>query len=484
MRRRLIIVFLVPMTVILLALGGAYAWSVARSIQQEVSNQQLSDLGYFLTGARQALRAGNPAIVESELQRYGELYDVKIAVFDRSGAEWASGGSEPIEVDEAMTERIGFALLGRRSDPSQVVLPWSLGESTVVEPVFDDGNVIGAVMISESADAPRSEIFAHWLALIAACAAIIGLLVLAVFKLASWVLQPLRRVDRAMEAIEHGEMDARIDDDTGPPEMRRMIRLFNQMAGEIERVISRQREFALNASHELRNPLGALLLRVEFLATGLDEKWQEDVEKTREEGRRMSRILDTLLSLARAGHRDSSFAAVDLAEVAAERAEAWHDVAGERGVRFLLRGTRSAMSFTDRTAVESALDAVIDNALKFAPAGTAIEVTVRARAAEDGGAVGRSAEVEAGTAPAGAVPAVRDGWTIAVRDHGPGLAPEELQRVTDRFWRSARDQNVPGSGLGLAIAADLLGALEGGIEVTAPEGGGLRVALHLPAGAA
>lgn len=161
MRRRLIIVFLVPMTVILLALGGAYAWSVARSIQQEVSNQQLSDLGYFLTGARQALRAGNPAIVESELQRYGELYDVKIAVFDRSGAEWASGGSEPIEVDEAMTERIGFALLGRRSDPSQVVLPWSLGESTVVEPVFDDGNVIGAVMISESADAPRSEIFAH-----------------------------------------------------------------------------------------------------------------------------------------------------------------------------------------------------------------------------------------------------------------------------------------------------------------------------------
>lgn len=443
------------MAVILLALSGAYAWSVARSIQQEVSNQQLGDLGYFLTGARQSLRAANPAVVTGELERYSDLYGTRIAVFDRSGTLWAAGGLQPEEIDEEMTARIGLALSGRRSDPNLTVLPWSLGETVMVEPVFDDGNVIGAVMISASADAPRGEILTHWTLMVLVCAVVIGLLILAVFRLARWVLQPMLRVDHAMAAIEHGEMDARIADDTGPPEMRRMIRLFNQMAEEIERVVSRQREFAMNASHELRNPLGALLMRVEYLATGLDARWEEDIEKTREEGRRMSRILDTLLNMARAGHQDSSFAVVDLVELVEDRAAAWRDVARERGLRLSVDGTPPVMSTTDRTAVESAFDAVIDNALKFAPEGSTIDVTVRR-----GG----------------------DSCVIAVRDRGPGLEPEELERVTSRFWRSPRDQNVPGSGLGLAIATDLLAALQGSVEVSAPDGGGLRVALRLPGG--
>ena len=443
------------MTVILLALGGAYALSVARSIQQEVSNQQLADLGYFLTGARQSLRAANPAVVEGELERYSELYGTRVAVFDRSGTLWAAGGMRPESVNEEMTTRIGLALSGRRSDPSLAVLPWSLGETVMVEPVFDDGNVIGAVMIAESSDAPRGEILAHWALLVAVCAVVIGLLVFAVFRLARWVLQPMMRVDHAMAAIEHGEMDARIADDTGPPEMRRMIRLFNQMAEEIERVVSRQREFAMNASHELRNPLGALLMRVEYLATGLDERWEADVEKTREEGRRMSRILDTLLNMARAGQQDSSFAVVDLVELVRGRVAAWREVAAERGLSLVVDAPAPVMSVTDRTSVESALDAVIDNALKFAPKGSRVDVAVESDAERS---------------------------TISVRDRGPGLEPEELEMVTSRFWRSARDQNVPGSGLGLAIATDLLSGLRGSVEVSVPEGGGLCVALRLPGG--
>lgn len=211
----------------------------------------------------------------------------------------------------------------------------------------------------------------------------------------------------------------------------------------------------MNASHELRNPLGALLMRVEYLATGLDAGWETDIEKTREEGRRISRILDTLLNMARAGQQDSSFAVVDLVELVSNRVAAWQEVARERRIVFEVHRKPPVLSVTDRTSVESAFDAVVDNALKFAPAGTAIEVTVRL----DG-----------------------DECSISVRDHGPGLAPEELERVTDRFWRSSRDRNLPGSGLGLAIATDLLISLGGEVRVSAPDGGGLLVALHLPAG--
>ena len=453
MRTRLIIVFLVPMTVILLALGGAYAWSVARSIQQEASSQQLGDLGYFLTGARQALRVGNPAVVEDEMRRYSELYDTSIAVFDRSGALWASGERQPVAADEELTELIGLALSGRRSDPTPAVLPWSYGETLTVEPVFDDGNVIGAVTISASADTPRGEILAHWSSLIAVFALIIALLFIAVIRLANWVLRPMLRVDRAMAAIEHGEMDARIADDTGPPEMQRMIRVFNQMAEEIERTMSRQQEFAMNASHELRNPLGALLMRVEYLSTGLDPSWESEVEKTREEGRRMSRILETLLNMARTGQTDSSFVLVDLGELAEERARAWKEVAAQARVTLVVSRDDAVLSLTDRTSVESALDAVIDNAVKFAPQGTVIDVSAQRDS---------------------------DGCVLAVRDRGPGLNPEELEQVKHRFWRSTRDQNVAGSGLGLAIATDLLESLGGSVQISVPEGVGLRVALHLP----
>lgn len=454
MRARLFVVFLVPLTCILLALGGSYAWSVSRTIQQDFSNQQLGDLSYFATDARYALRVSNPGIVESEMERYSELYGAQVAVVDRTGAVWASAGLSSSTIDDTVSEQVSLALSGRRSEDMQTVMPWSLGDTVMVEPIFDDGSVIGAVLISASAAAPRGEILTYWALLTLAAIAIVLVLIVVVVRLSNWVLQPMRRVDQAMAAIEHGQMDARISDDTGPPEMRRVIRMFNQMAEEIERTMSRQQEFVMNASHELRNPLGALTLRVETLATGLDGSWEDDIEKTREEGRRMSRILDTMLFMAKVNKQDAPFALVDLGELAAERVDAWREIAGRQEVTFELARDKQVSSITDRTAVESALDAVLDNAVKFAPPGTAIEVAVR------------SGETR----------------TIAVRDHGPGLDPEELERVTARFWRSPRDQNVPGSGLGLAIATDLLSSLNGGVQVAAAEGGGLVVTLHLPGG--
>ncbi|WP_449277709.1 ATP-binding protein [Leucobacter sp. GX24907] len=453
MRTRLMAVFLGPLIVILLVLGGAYAWSSARGLQQDFSRQQLDDLGYFLTESRQALQTGNAALVKDEMERYSELYGAQVAVVDHDGVLVASGGLPSAGVSEAVEARITLALSGRRAELEHALLPWVSGDSVLVDPVFDGGRVIGAVMVSESLEAPRAEIAVRWTLLAVSAVALIGLLAFATSRLANWVLRPMLRVDQAMAAIEQGEMHARIADDTGPSEMQRMIRIFNSMADEIERVVSRQQEFAMNASHELRNPLGALLLRVEYIATGLDESWEAEVEEVREEGRRMARILDTLLSIARSQRKDSSFAPVDLVELVDERLRAWREVSADRGVELALSGDASLVSTTDRTAVESAFDAVVDNALKFAPRGSTVDVVVR-RA---------------------------DGQLrISVRDRGPGLEPEELERVLERFWRSPRDQNVPGSGLGLAIANDLLGALHGRLTVDSPPGGGLRVTLMLP----
>ena len=453
MRRRLFVVFLIPMTIILVALGGAYGWSAARTIQQQVSSQLLSDLSYFSTGASQALRAGDPAMIETELRRYGGLYDAQVVVYDRSGTVWAASERTP-RLSDGAAEQVALALSGRRGELSIEPFPLAASETVAVEPVFDDGSVIGAVRIAASTEAPRRAILTQWGALAGASLIVIAGLVWAVYRLASWVLKPLRRLDSAMAAIEHGEMGARIDDDTGPPEVRRMVRMFNQMADEIERVMTRQQEFVMNASHELRNPLGALLMRVEYLATGLDEGWIDDVEHAREEGRRMTRILDTLLNVARDGKSDSAFVAVDLGALVSERAAGWRDLAADAWVVFHTRSTPHVFAVTDRMAVETALDAIIDNALKFAPRGSIIDLAVT---------TGEGAHV------------------ISVRDRGRGLEPEQLEQATDRFWRSPQDQNVPGSGLGLAIASDLLDAVGGTVELSLPAGGGLCVSLVLPA---
>lgn len=454
MRRRLIVVFLVPLVGVLLVLGGAYAWSAARSIQQEQISQLLGDVAYFVTSARQALRSGSPDVVASEAERYFELYDTRVLVIDRTGAAWVDGADDQDVLDEATTAQVQLALAGRRGEVPEPAPPWALSDSVMVEPVIDNGEAIGAVVITASGDVARETILRQWGLLLggALLATAVGILV--VFRLANWVLRPIRRVDRAMEAIERGDVEARIADETGPPELRSMILIFNRMAEEIERVMSRQQEFALNASHELRNPLNALLVRVEYLATGLDEAWAKDVEETREEGRRMTRILDTLLNLARSGERGSAEEVVDVAEIVTSRVDAWQQAASRSRVALVADVDAAVTTATDRTILESALDAVIDNAVKFSPAGTRVVVSVR-------------------DAP--------EGSEIIVRDQGPGVDTEELPHLTDRFWRSPRNRSTPGSGLGLAIATDLLQSIGGRLRVESPDDGGLAVHLRLSA---
>ncbi|QIM16674.1 HAMP domain-containing protein [Leucobacter insecticola] len=460
MRRRIIVVFLLPVVLMLLAISGAYGWSAARSNQQNATTQLLRDLSYFVPGVRQALQAEDPSIIKSELDRYASLYGSRITVYDRSGTAWVSSvtssrlsGTSTQQAGSDVAEQVGLALSGRRSDPIEPSVPWNAAETVIVEPVFDDDSVIGAVQISASLESSQRAILTQWSMLFLGGVIAIMVLTWTVYWLASWVLRPLHRVDAAMAAIESGEMGARIADNTGPPEVQRMVRMFNQMAEEIERVMTRQQEFVFNASHELRNPLGALLLRVEFLATGLDESWDEAVESTREEGRRMTRILDTLLNMARVGKTDSAFAAVDLQEIIVARVEAWRDRGVEQQVMVLASEGSPKLSVTDRTGLESALDAIIDNALKFAPPDTSVEVAVTEHESE---------------------------YVITVRDRGRGLDTRQLELATDRFWRSSLDQNVAGTGLGLAIASDLMDTLGGRIVLESPQGGGLQVALCLP----
>nr|WP_286169204.1 HAMP domain-containing sensor histidine kinase [Actinospica acidiphila] len=273
----------------------------------------------------------------------------------------------------------------------------------------------------------------------------------AALRLTGWVLRPVRVLDATTHDIATGRLKSRVAEAGGPPELRRLARSFNEMADNVENVLEQQRAFVADASHQLRNPLSALLLRIELLALELPED-NEEIASVRAEGKRLAQVLDDLLDLALAEHSAPDLQIVDIGAVAAERVAAWSPSADAKDVT--LTGVCPATTaWADPVALSSALDAVIDNAVKFTPSGESVEVTVTSNG---------------------------DTATVVVTDNGPGLTDEELTRVGDRFWRSGRHQNVKGSGLGLSISRALLAAGGGSLTYERHEPHGLRVTVSVP----
>lgn len=445
---------------VLLALGFPLAVSVASAQQQRVVVDRIDDTVRFAALAQFVTETSGQkerrATLQEQLDRYHDTYGIKAGVFDRDGgpmarapARWTVPPSgDAGEAREAFEE----ALSGRRSqDPAQV-WPWQQGGRLVVaSPVVRDGDVVAVVFTDSPTSQLRTRVLQGWLVIAAGEAAAMLLAVGAAFRLTGWVLRPVRILDAATHDIATGQLNSRVAAASGPPELRRLTRSFNEMADNVEEVLEQQRAFVADASHQLRNPLAALMLRIELLALELPEG-NEEIASVRTEGKRLGQVLDDLLDLALAEHAAADLRLTDIGELAAERVAAWRPLAEEKGVR--LTGRAGAVTaWADPIALSSVLDAVIDNALKFTPPGE--EVTVSA--ASNGSAS-----------------------TVVITDGGPGLTDEELVRIGDRFWRSSRHQNVRGSGLGLSISRALLAAGGGSIAYAHHEPGGLRVTVTVP----
>ncbi|GLF99694.1 sensor histidine kinase [Streptomyces yaizuensis] len=461
MRTRLLPLLIILLAGILLALGFPLAVSLAAAQQQRVVVDRIDDTVRFAALAQFVAGPEEPgerqALLQGQLHRYWETYRIRVGVFERdrtpmhrSPAGWSlpDAGEGADAFDEARS--------GRRSQDPPQVWPWQTGSRLVVaSPVVRDGDVVAVVYTDSPTDRLRARILEGWLLIAAGEAAAMLVAVAAAFRLTGWVLRPVRVLDAATHDIATGRMNSRVAAAGGPPELRRLARSFNEMADNVEMVLEQQRAFVADASHQLRNPLAALLLRIELLALELPEG-NEEIASVRTEGKRLARVLDDLLDLALAEHAAATLQLTDIGALAAERVGSWRPVAEEKGVR--LSGPDTAVTaWCDPIGLSSALDAVIDNALKFTPGGEEVTVTVSSRG---------------------------DHCTLVIADRGPGLTDDELLRVGDRFWRSGRHQNVKGSGLGLSISRALLSAGGGTIAYDHHRPRGLKVTVTVPRTAA
>jgi two-component system sensor histidine kinase MprB len=285
-----------------------------------------------------------------------------------------------------------------------------------------------------------------WLILIAgggiAIAAALGLLV------SRAALAPVRRLTTATETVtETGDLSQRIEA-TGNDELTRLATSFNAMLAALEESTRAQRQLVADASHELRTPLTSLRTNIEVLASdrtlppGERERLLSDVIEQLGE---MTTLIAELIDLARGEQHVSEPEEVRLDLLAAD--------AVERARRNRPRVTFST-DFEESTVhgvpstIERAVANLLDNAAKWSPSGGDVEVGVHA-------------------------------GTVTVRDHGPGIADEDLPYVFDRFYRARAARGLPGSGLGLAIVRQVAQAHGGTVVAEQADGGGTRVVLSL-----
>jgi signal transduction histidine kinase len=458
-RARLLVVTLFLVGLLAVGLGVPLAAAATQRAQLTVFADRLSDTVYFASVAQRPLTDGDAAAMmrlAAEMARHDEVYGIAVLLLGRDGRMLASSRPQPPVLDERSAERVRLALAERGSRPYPLILPWDDRPLVLAEPVLVDGEARGAVVTVSPTDRLRAAELRVWSLVAAAVGLALGLGVFVALPVTRWILRPVERLDegtdRVAAAVLAGGRAEPVADDSGPPELRRLSVSFDRMAETVIQALAAQRAFVADAGHQLSNPLTALRLRLSNLEGHVEAAAVEDRLAALEEAERLSTLLDGLLALARA-ERTATVRGADVDVGIDDRIDMWRPLAEHSGLRLVREGPRGLHAGVPEGGIETLLDAVLDNAVKFTPAGGTITV----RTAADDGYV-----------------------EIGVRDTGPGIPPEELDRATDRFWRSPGQVNVEGCGLGLAIAARTVELAGGELRLELPDGGGLLVRARLP----
>ena len=236
----------------------------------------------------------------------------------------------------------------------------------------------------------------------------------------------------------------------------------------LRRVEEMRADFVANASHELRTPLAALLGFIETLQGSAreDAKARERfLAIMQEQARRMARLIDDLLSLSRIelnAHRRPD-TPTDLVPIVRQVVDGLETLARDRGVTVNIDAANALRVLGDHDELLRIFENLIENALKYGAAGRRVDIKIGAGTSADG-------EPEA---------------RVSVRDYGPGIAPEHLPRLTERFYRvdvtESRAQG--GTGLGLALVKHILNRHRGRLTIDSAPGEGATFTIHLPTAA-
>jgi heavy metal sensor kinase len=272
-------------------------------------------------------------------------------------------------------------------------------------------------------------------------------------------LNPVDEITRGAEQITSRNLSQRLPVARTGDELERLSAALNRMIERLEESFLYVSRFTADASHELRTPLTILRGELEA-ASGQPEvapDLRETIESALEETERLSRIVESLMAISRldAGEAKMDYDALDLAELASSTTEQMRLLAEDKEVALRCESEELVSIEGDRARLKQVIVNLVDNAIKYTPAGGLVGVKV---CASNGRAL------------------------LEVNDNGVGIPPEALPHIFERFYRvdKARSRQMGGAGLGLSIIKAIVTAHGGLVRVESVEGRGSRFLVELP----
>ncbi len=379
-----------------------------------------------------------------------------VRVFDTSGGLMfdSSSGIGGVPIDRGV---IDAALVGKSTIHRVTVAGDQFRVKTL--PVTRDGQIRGVMEVGLASD-DLSDTLARFLLIVSiAYPLALGLASLGGVFLAGRALSPVDKVTRLARRISAEDLGQRLDLQLPDDEVGRLARTFDEMIARLDDAFRRQREFTADASHELRTPLTIMKgqIDVSLQQERGPEAYRQVLGTVNQEVDHLIRLVGSLLTLTRAdaGQISLTLEPVNLSDVVTGVLEQVRPLASQRGVELkLLPGTDANLQADEDLLLQLLLN-LLDNAIKYTPAGG--QVTT--------------------------------GWSLNsdhvslwVRDTGIGIPSEHLPHLFDRFYRvdRARSRAEGGVGLGLAISRWIAEAHGGSISVESAPGSGSTFAVILP----
>lgn len=467
-RQRIALATSVVVLISLLGLSAGVYYTTSASMRSEVDNRLENiyrtyerDPGFFRRNADGSIELVLQPDQVTSAGQYVQVLSATGGLLDRS----ATLGNVDIPISDQALAR---AVQGTPTYYRTTIRSTSGSTSTqlirvYMGPIYLPADVMIIVQVGESLGPMNATLAELRRNLLAGSALTIILLSLAAWLVTDAAMRPLKRISETAHTIGRTtDLSQRLTPPRTRDDVQQLAETFNEMLTRLEGTFNAERRFVADASHELRTPLTALRANADIMlrqikSGAIDHSdLAEGLSDIRDEADRMSRLVNNLLTLARAdvGWRPD-LGPVSVVAVARDVARIAQPLV--RGQRFEVRTTAEQAatgSIGDTTRVLGNADQLtqllmilLDNAFTHAPAGSEVVLEITSDDSD---------------------------VTIHVRDTGPGIAPEHLRRIFERFFRTddARARSSGGAGLGLSIARWIVSVHRGDIRVRSERGNG------------
>lgn len=454
LRTRLLLALGYLVALLTIAFAVPLALNLRDRTGDELRASASNQVAVLAAGASQLVLDRSTSLLAELAKRAGETARGRVVIVDRRGvvlADSVATDTRGTTYANATRPELRDALGGKGVQVQRA--SDTLGEQILASaaPVYSAKKVVGAIRLTQSVGAVNDATDRTTLAILAVGLAVLAVALFVAFLLARGIARPIVRLEEAAQRVAAGDLDARAAVE-GSGEQRSLAQSFNTMTERLGRAIRSQREFAADASHQLRTPLTGLRLRLEEARAATDrEGLEQEIDAGLREVDRIAQTVDELLVLSRTGERDAPGEVVSLVEVVQAAGRRWRATAEADGLALATETNAAAQPvWCARADLDRALDAVVENAILYGGRGGS--VTIRAA-----------------------------GSAIEVLDDGAGIAPGEEGLIFDRFRRGRAGAAGPsGTGLGLAIARELMRCWDGEAEIANRSEGGARATLRLP----